>query len=575
MAAESLFSPHWYQVADLRVRLRPQVEIHRHRYRRQVWYVLQDHVTGQLHRFSPEAYRLIGLMDGARTLQEVWELGCAQLGDALPTQDEVIMLVARLFRANVLNADRTPDIAELQQRHRAISRRKLMQRLLSPLAVRIALWDPERFLAATARWVAPLFSRWGALLWLLLVGSALVQAGMHWSQLTDNLSDRVLSLENVLLIGVLYALIKVVHEFGHAYAVKRWGGEVHEMGVMLLVFFPVPYVDASAASAFASKYRRMTVGAAGIAVELFFAALAMHLWVLAEPGVVRALAFNVLLIGGVSTLLFNGNPLIRFDAYYVLADWLELPNLGQRANRYLAYLVKRYGCGVDTLHTPVASRSEAFWLLTYAISSYVYRLFVMVAIALFIATRYFLLGVLLALWSLLMSLLWPLLKLLRAPFSDPQLLTRRGRALGLGGATLAIGLIVLLVVPLPYATHIEAVVAAPEQALIRAPQSGFVTHLGAHSGQQVAAGTALFTLHDPVQEAALKRAVARVHEARLQLEASQGERSEMGLAREVLRFRVQEYREARARVEQMRVLSPHAGQLLLADSEQLLGRFVA
>ena len=131
-----------------------------------------------------------------------------------------------------------------------------------------------------------------------------------------------------------YPLVKGLHELGHAFAVKRWGGEVHEIGILFLVFMPVPYVDASAASVFPGKRRRMVVGAAGIAVELFLAAIAIFVWVSVEPGWTRHVAYSVMLVGGVSTLLFNGNPLLRFDGYYVFAPcWSELTEPSRSTSR--------------------------------------------------------------------------------------------------------------------------------------------------------------------------------------------------------------------------------------------------
>ena len=116
--AESLFSQSWYRVADLKIRLRQHAVIHRHTYRDKLTYILQDHVTGQFHRFTPEAYQIIGLMDGEKTLQQIWEIACEKLGDDMPTQSEVITLVAKLNRANVIQSDILPDIEDLHSRHR-------------------------------------------------------------------------------------------------------------------------------------------------------------------------------------------------------------------------------------------------------------------------------------------------------------------------------------------------------------------------------------------------------------------------------------------------------------------------
>ena len=196
-----------------------------------------------------------------------------------------------------------------------------------------------------------------------------------------------------MLLWITFPFVKALHELGHGFAVKRWGGEVHEMGIMFLVFMPVPYVDASAASAFQSKYQRMVVGSAGMLVEVFIAALAMFVWLNVEPGMIRAVAFNVMLIAGVSTVLFNGNPLLRFDGYYVLMDWLEIPNLGSRANQYIGYLIQRYPFGIRNAQSPVSARGERGWFVFYSIASFCYRMFIFATIIWFVAGEFFVVGV--------------------------------------------------------------------------------------------------------------------------------------------------------------------------------------
>src|SRR5262249_14668481 len=157
-----------------------------------------------------------------------------------------------------------------------------------------------------------------------------------------------------------------------------WGGEVHELGIMLLILVPVPYVDASSSSAFREKWRRAVVGGAGIMVEAALASAAIIVWISVEPGLVRAVAFNVALIAGVSTLFFNGNPLLRFDGYYMLCDLIEIPNLGTRANKYFFYLIERYVLRLSDAKSPVSARGEEFWFFFYAVASYIYRMFIMV-----------------------------------------------------------------------------------------------------------------------------------------------------------------------------------------------------
>jgi putative peptide zinc metalloprotease protein len=206
-----------------------------------------------------------------------------------------------------------------------------------------------------------------------LVGWGAFSAAQHWNELTQDIGNRVLAPENLLVLGLVFPLLKAAHEFGHACAVKAWGGEVHEMGVMFLVMMPVPYVDASAASAFAQRRQRVIVGAAGMAVELCIASAALLFWLDMQPGLPRAVLFNVMLIAGVSTVLFNANPLLRFDGYYILSDLIDIPNLRQRAQQYLGAVLQRglFGIANDAVQ---ATPREAAWFLFFSIASFIYRL---------------------------------------------------------------------------------------------------------------------------------------------------------------------------------------------------------
>ena len=125
---DTLFSPSWYRVAELKPRLRSHAQIHRHDYRGKVWFILQDHASGKSHRFTPGAYRFIGMMDGKRTVQELWDAITSQAGDKAPTQDEVIRLLGQIHAADALICDVTPDSRELFRRHERSERMKLKQR---------------------------------------------------------------------------------------------------------------------------------------------------------------------------------------------------------------------------------------------------------------------------------------------------------------------------------------------------------------------------------------------------------------------------------------------------------------
>lgn len=396
---ESIFSPLWYRVAALQPHLRSHIQIHRHHYRGKLWYVLEDHSTGRHHRFKHAAYYIIAQMDGKKTIQDIWDRAVDHLKDDAPTQDEMIRLFGQLHSIDALLCDVPPDTIELFQRYQSHERLKWKQRLLSPLSIRFPLFDPEQFLNRWEFLVRFLFGWIGIVLWFTVVGSAVVLAGIHWTELTENITDRVLTPYNLIMLLLMYPIIKLLHEFGHAFATKVWGGEVHEIGIILLVFMPVPYVEASSATAFRDKRKRMVVGAAGMLVELFLAAVAMFIWLTVEPGVVHAIAYNTMLIGTVSTLLFNGNPLLRFDGYYILSDAIETPNLGSRSSNYIGYLIQRYLFGVSDAKSPASSTGERVWFMLYGIASFCYRMFIIAVIIVFVAGKFFIIGVAIAVWG--------------------------------------------------------------------------------------------------------------------------------------------------------------------------------
>lgn len=571
----SLLSQNWYRVKDLRPRLRTHAEIHRQTFRGEIWYVVEDQAAGAYQRISQAAYHLVGLMDGRRRMDEIWRAASERLGDALPSQDDTIDLLVRLSQADVLLADIPSDMTRIAERGMKGRRAKALASVRNPLALRIPVFDPDRFLRATLWAVRPFMGWTGWVLWLAVVLAGIVLAGLHWEALTGNIADRALTSGNLLLALLTYPAIKAVHELGHAYAVRRHGGEVHEIGLMFLVFMPVPYVDASAASAFRNKWHRAGVAAAGIIVELFLAALAMILWTALEPGLARAVTLNVMLVAGISTLLFNGNPLLRFDGYYVLADLVEIPNLAGRANQHLIYLVQRYLFGMTDARSPALARGEASWFFFYGLGALIYRLLITVAIVLFVAGRFFEVGRVLALWSLALVVALPVLKGLSFVLTNARLDERRTRALLVTAAGIALLGWGLLSRPVPYSTLAEGVVWAPERNHAVSGADGFVAEVFAAPGTTVTAGEPLLRIEDPLLEQRVALLEARVEELRLRrLATLSADRAavdivsqELGLAQEELALAVD------LRGEQV-LRSPIDGRLLLPGGTDLIGRFV-
>ncbi len=573
--AESLFSPSWYRVSGLRPRLRSHAEIHRHSYRDDVWYVLQDHLSGKFHRFSEGANQVIGLMDGERTVDQIWQLAAEELGDDSPTQEEMIRLLAQLHAADVLQSEVSPDSVELFTRYQRQQKARIKQKLWSPLALRFKLFDPDRFLVRFLPLVRPLFSIYGFLLWLGVVTVGVVLASMHWSELTNDMVDRVLAPQNLLLLWFIYPLVKVFHEFGHAFATKVWGGEVHEIGIMFLVFMPVPYVDASAASAFRQKHRRVIVGAMGIMVELMLAAVALFVWINAEYGAVRTVAYNVMLIGGVSTLFFNGNPLLRFDGYYVLADSVEIPNLGKRSGEYLAYLVQRHVFRSKSAVSPATNSSERKWFVFYGIASFAYRMFIASVIILFVAGKFFFIGILLAIWAASTMLLLPMYKAIKFLLASPKLAEQRPRALLLAASFFALTGVLLGVVPAPYRTMAEGVVWLPEQAAIRAGTDCFVRDYVTQPDSLVSADQALINCEDPLLYSREKSIDARLRELNALYDGQRlHDRVAASITQEEIKAVEADLADLRERLDSLLIRSSIAGQFIVPKSADLLDRYL-
>ncbi|MBE9564397.1 MAG: PqqD family protein, partial [Proteobacteria bacterium] len=261
---DQLLNSHWYRIADTKLSLPKHIRVHRHNYRKTVWYVLRDEITGKHHRFNQASYAFIRLINGQHTVNDIWERLNEELGDDAPTQNDVIRLLGALHFAGFLHADNTIDIKQLIDR-RVKERKQLFKtKFGNPLALRFSLVDPDRFLNKYIRYVAPLFTRTAALIALCIVIFSALQLVRNWELLSNHAVENALTPENLYLMWLVYPVIKLLHELGHGFAVKRWGGEVHELGIMLLVLMPVPYVNASAASSFRSKYKRMIVGGAGI-----------------------------------------------------------------------------------------------------------------------------------------------------------------------------------------------------------------------------------------------------------------------------------------------------------------------
>jgi len=497
--AEDLFDPHWYRIADLHPRLQPHVRVQRQVMRGEPWYVLHDPLGGRQFRLNFGAYRFVGLCDGRRSAQAIWGQLNDTLAEAAPTQGEVIRIVGQLADAGLLRTELQPDVEAMFEGQVRRTRKQTLGQL-NPLSLRVPLFDPTPLLRPLEPLLPRLFSRGALLLWLLLLALAGLGAAIEGPRLMEEMADLTSSNRVLLLLWLAYPLVKLAHEFTHALAIRRWGGEVTRMGITLLVLTPVPWVDARDASTFPERHQRFLVSASGIMAELFLAALAFLVWRGSQPGPVHDFSLVVMLIGGVSTVLFNGNPLLRFDGYHMLCDAIGMPNLAQRSGAFWAYLGKRFLLRLSPT-PPVTSRRERRWLLFYGAASYLYRIFISLLIL------YWLLGLSRILFSIaLLFILWSLVikpsgAMLRVIWSAEGDASQRRRARQLGLAWLTVAALLVGAFPLPHSIVADGVVWLPENAHVRAETEGFVLQVHRRDGDQVKAGELIMTLEDPLLEA--------------------------------------------------------------------------
>jgi putative peptide zinc metalloprotease protein len=483
------FSESWYRVSELRPRLRSTVQVHRQHYRGRMWHVLQDPSSNQFFRLNEAAYRFVALLDGRRNVADTWRICSDQLGDSAPTQGEAIQLLGQLYTSNLLHAELPPDAQGLFNRHQKRVHREVRGYLMNLLFIRIPLIDPDNFLNATVGMISWLFSWVGLLLWAGVITAGFYFVIGSWQALA-NRADSVLDVDNLPFLYLSFILIKVFHEFGHAYMCKTFGrrtgtgGEVHVMGIMFLVFTPMPYVDASSAWAFRSRRQRILVGMGGMIIELAMAAVAAIVWANTREGPLHTIAYNAMFIASVSTLLFNANPLLRYDGYYILSDMLEIPNLAQRSKSYLYYLVKKYAWNVRQARNPAHTRGERAWFVFYGIASTIYRVFICVRILLFIADKLFMLGLVLAVSAVVAWVLVPLGKFVHYLGTSGELMRVRFRAIASTAVVFGLIFVGIGLVPASDRFRLEGVVEPQRVQVVHQAADGFVAEFLA-SGQQV------------------------------------------------------------------------------------------
>ena len=503
------FSENWHLVSGQRLWLLPTVKVSRHAFEGGRWHVLENPLRGQFFRLHPAAWALVSRLSPDRTVEEAWDAVVATDPESAPTQEETVQLIGQLLSSGLLRGELPPDSRKLLERGQKNRNREWRGKLASITSFRLALVNPDRFLrrlVPLGRWI---FSPWGLLAFLAVVLAGGKVAVENWQSLSAGGQD-ALAPSNLVLLGIVFAVIKIIHEFGHGLACRRYGGEVPEAGVIFMFLAPFPFVDTTSSWGLVERHRRVLVGAAGMLVEIFLAGIAAMVWANTGNALAKALAFNVMFAASVTTVLFNGNPLLRYDAYFMLADWLKVPNLQSRSTKLLGAWCERVLFGVAGSASPAASRRESWILAAYGIVSTVYRTVLFAVLIAFIAGEYLLLGLILALVAAYGMFLKPAGKLLAYLFTCPSLGQHRVRAMtvvfgGFGALLLALGAI-----PSPRAFRAPGVVQASARADIPAAAAGVLVSLDATSGQRVEKGQTLLTFRNDELAWEIQAAEARI-----------------------------------------------------------------
>lgn len=514
------FSESWHRVANARISLVASVQIHKQRFRGVTWYVLRDTFNDKFFRIRPEAYQFLMHLTPEKTVQEVWENFIETRPEVAPGQDELIQLLSQLHNANLLYFKNRPDSTRIFERYQKHKNQKKQQQLMSIFFSKFSLLDPDAFLNRCLPFIQKLISPQAALIWFIVVIFGSVAVIDHFDELRDQ-SQGLLAPDNLAWFFIALFFLKLLHEFGHATMCKRFGGQVHSMGVMMLILTPLPFMDATASWTFRNRWHRALVGAAGMIAELFVASIAAMIWANTGQGTLHSLCFNVMTIASISSLVFNGNPLIRFDAYYILSDILEIPNLAQKSQLQWLFWIQKYAFGVDDI-SPSASQKESLWLGLYGALSFFYRLLISVGIILFTADEWLFLGFLMATLTTITLIIIPAYRTLNYLYASPKIHRKKSRAYAVSAAFL---MVILTLFFIPYSSEIEAtgIVESTNFASVFAQTNGYLKVANVKNGQQVQKGDTLLEFTNNELELSIQIIRAKIVEEQILLTQARNE----------------------------------------------------
>jgi putative peptide zinc metalloprotease protein len=502
---------------QLRLRLRRDLVIEAQKYEGRTYHVVKDPVSLRYYRLKDNEYFLLSYLDGKHTLEEAQkEYEIRYRPDRLKLED-VEAFGQQLINAGLAMNDSPRAGKQLYEQRKKRRRSEWMQTLTNILYIKIPVFDPDWLLKRMLRWLGWIFSLTFFALSVLLMLSAAGLVATHFETFRSKLPEQHIffRFQTIAYMWAALGAVKIIHEFGHGLSCKVFGGEVHEMGALLLCLSPALYCNVSDAWTLPNKWHRIIISAAGIYVELVIASIATFVWW--NSGAypfVNNLALSLMVVCSISTVVFNANPLMRYDGYYVLADWLEIPNLRERSNRFLKNLTLEYCLGIEVTPEPYMALWRKILFISYAIGSYIYRWVVTFAILWFLYSflrpyKLEVISQMLALGAAGSMAGWPLYRLGKSIY-------RRGRIPDmkkwrvLASGTVLTGLILFAcLVPVPVSrirgpALVQADPAATGKVYVQ--RDGILIKLNVRPGDHIEKGQVIAEFRDPEIEADLHKA---------------------------------------------------------------------
>ena len=518
----------------LPIRVRPDLRARRQRYQGRSYWVVKDPVALQYYRFEEEEFAILQMLDGESSLDQIAEQFEAEFPPQVIGTEELQQFLGMLHRSGLVLADAAGQGEQLKKRRDERKHKERMAMATNVLSIRFKGVDPEWLLNALyafppVRWF---FSSTGLVLSLLLCLSALTLVMVNF----DVFQSRLPSFQayflaqnwtNWLLLGVVLSGTKILHEFGHGLSCKHFGGECHEMGVMFLVLTPCLYCNVSDSWMLPSRWKRAAIGAAGMYVEVVLASICTFIWWFTDDDtLLNKTCLNIVFISSVSTILFNANPLLRYDGYYILSDLMEVPNLRQKAQSILSHKLGKWCLGLDPPDDPFLPKRNQGWFATYTVAAAVYRWVVVLSICYFLNKVFEPYGLkvlgqliaLSALWGLLGQPLWKLYKFMKVP--GRMYKVKRWR-LWTTFALVSAVVAAVSTIPLPATVHCNALVQPRDAETVYVLAPGVIEEVFVEPGQTVDAAQQLVRLSNIDIKLTITRLQAQVDEYKVRLASLQ------------------------------------------------------